>query len=48
MDEVELEQIREIENVWIAMSDGCRIAARIWLPKTAEQEPVPAVLEYIP
>jgi putative CocE/NonD family hydrolase len=48
VDEVELERIREIENVWIAMSDGCRIAARIWLPKSAEQEPVPAVLEYIP
>ena len=41
-------QIIEIENVWIPMSDGCRIAARIWLPKSAEQEPVPAILEYIP
>jgi putative CocE/NonD family hydrolase len=30
------------------MSDGCRIAARIWLPKSAETEPVPAILEYIP
>jgi len=43
-----LEQIHEIENVWICMSDGCRIAARIWMPKTAEDEPVPAILEYIP
>ncbi|MGH6920643.1 MAG: CocE/NonD family hydrolase, partial [Geminicoccaceae bacterium] len=41
-------EIVEIENVWITMSDGCRIAARIWLPKDAELEPVPAVLEYIP
>jgi uncharacterized protein len=40
--------IVEIENVWIPMSDGCRIAARIWLPKSAETEPVPAILEYIP
>ena len=30
------------------MSDGCRIAARIWLPAGAELEPVPAILEYIP
>jgi putative CocE/NonD family hydrolase len=40
--------IEEIENVWIELSDGCRIAARIWMPRTAEQEPVPAILEYIP
>jgi putative CocE/NonD family hydrolase len=40
--------IVEIENVWITMSDGCRIAARIWLPKGAETSPVPAILEYIP
>jgi uncharacterized protein len=41
-------EITEIENVWIPMSDGCRIAARLWLPKSAEREPVPAILEYIP
>jgi hypothetical protein len=41
-------EIVEIENVWIPMPDGCRIAARIWLPKSAEHEPVPAILEYIP
>jgi putative CocE/NonD family hydrolase len=40
--------IVEIENVWIIMSDGCRIAARIWLPEGAEAAPVPAILEYIP
>ncbi|MFP3907484.1 MAG: CocE/NonD family hydrolase [Acidimicrobiales bacterium] len=36
------------EHVWIPMSDGCRLAARIWLPESAERDPVPAVLEYIP
>ncbi|MGH6898649.1 MAG: CocE/NonD family hydrolase [Geminicoccaceae bacterium] len=41
-------EIVEIENVWITMSDGCRIAARIWLPKGADAAPVPAILEYIP
>ena len=48
MDITELDTIEEIENVWIPMSDGCRIAARIWLPKSAETTPVPAILEYIP
>lgn len=40
--------IREIENTWIPMSDGARLAARIWLPLDAEEHPVPAILEYIP
>lgn len=40
--------VREIENVWIPMADGCRLSARIWLPKNAVEEPVPAILEYIP
>ena len=30
------------------MSDGCRLAARIWLPVDAETTAVPAILEYIP
>lgn len=30
------------------MSDGTRLAARIWLPVDAETDPVPGVLEYIP
>lgn len=40
--------VRVIRHVWIPMSDGCRLAARIWLPENAEREPVPAVLEYVP
>jgi putative CocE/NonD family hydrolase len=40
--------VREIEQTWIPMSDGCRLAARLWLPETAERAPVPAVIEYIP
>ena len=38
-------EVREIETVWIEMPDGCRLAARIWLPDDAEQSPVPAILE---
>jgi len=30
------------------MSDGCRLAATIWLPEDAGQDPVPAILEYLP
>ncbi|EAR20970.1 CocE/NonD family hydrolase [Nitrococcus mobilis] len=41
-------QVRVIENLWIPLSDGCRLAARIWLPADAETHPVPAILEYIP
>jgi uncharacterized protein len=40
--------VRVIENCWIPMPDGCRLAARIWLPADAETIPVPAILEYIP
>lgn len=41
-------KVREIENVWIPMPDGARLAARLWLPEDAEVKPVPAILEYIP
>jgi uncharacterized protein len=40
--------VRVEEHLWIALSDGCRLGARLWLPQSAAQEPVPAVLEYIP
>jgi predicted acyl esterase len=40
--------VRIIENCWIPMSDGCRLAARIWLPADAQTTPVPAILEYYP
>lgn len=40
--------VKVIENVWIPLSDGCRLAARIWLPEDAAIRPVPAILEYIP
>ena len=41
-------EVEEIEHVLIPMSDGVRLAARMWLPAGAEQSPVPAILEYIP
>ncbi len=41
-------KVREIENTWIEMPDGIKLAARIWLPDDAEADPVPAILEYLP
>ena len=41
-------KVREIENTWIPMPDGTKLAARIWLPEDAEDDPVPAILEYLP
>jgi uncharacterized protein len=42
------EPFEVVDPVWIAMADGCRLAARLWLPKSAAATPVPAILEYIP
>lgn len=39
---------QEIENTWIPLSDGTRLAARLWLPIDAPEHPVPAILEYLP
>ncbi|MGZ6346500.1 MAG: CocE/NonD family hydrolase, partial [Anaerolineales bacterium] len=40
--------VKLIENTWITLTDGVRLAARIWMPTDAEQNPVPAILEYLP
>ena len=40
--------VREIEHLWIPLSDGARLAARVWLPVDADVRPVPAILEYLP
>ena len=40
--------VRVIENEWIPLPDGTRLAARIWLPTNAVHRPVPALLEYLP
>jgi putative CocE/NonD family hydrolase len=37
-----------LDPIWIPLSDGCRLAARIWLPEDAGARPVPAILEAIP
>jgi uncharacterized protein len=40
--------VRVIEHTLIPLQDGTMLAARIWLPEDAAQNPVPAILEYLP
>ena len=37
-----------IENDWIELPDGVRLAARIWLPEHADTRPVSAILDSVP
>ena len=41
-------KVKEIENLFIPLSDGTKLAARLWLPVDAEKNPVPALLEFLP
>lgn len=40
--------IRVLEHEQIVLSDGTTLSALIWLPKDAEQRPVPGILEILP
>src|ERR1700761_9573337 len=42
-----VEALRSEEPVGIDLSDGCRLAARLWLPPQSAGA-VPAILEYLP
>ena len=37
-----------LENEWIPLADGRKLAARIWMPNNADKKPLPAILEYLP
>ena len=41
-------KVRTLDPVFIAMPDGTRLVATIWLPEDADSRPVPAILELIP
>lgn len=45
--DIDQDQI-DTRDVWIPMPDGVRLHARVWLPRDAQQHPVPAILEYLP
>jgi predicted acyl esterase len=36
------------EGEWIVMKDGTHLAARLWIPDSAQHDPAPVVWEYIP
>ncbi len=40
--------ITDEPDMGIEMPDGCRLSARVWMPEDAHDNPVPAILEYIP
>ena len=37
-----------IEGEFIPLSDGVKLASKIWLPEDAHRDPVPAIIEYLP
>jgi len=41
-------RITETPDMQIILSDGTRLSARVWMPKDAGQNPVPAILEFLP
>lgn len=41
-------KVVEHPDMGIVMPDGCRLSARVWMPKDAEAHPVPAILEHLP
>ena len=40
--------VRVIENDWIELVDGVRLAIRLWLPEDAGSRPVSAILDAVP
>ncbi|MCR9127430.1 MAG: CocE/NonD family hydrolase [Rhodobacteraceae bacterium] len=43
-----LREITETPDMGIVLSDGLRLSARVWMPADATDDPVPAILEYLP
>lgn len=40
--------VEETQHLWIPMTDGTRLAARLWKPVGAHDAPVPGIVEMIP
>ena len=40
--------IHVVDNEWVEMADGVRLAVRLWLPNGSFEEPVPAILTSVP
>ncbi|EJM98143.1 CocE/NonD family hydrolase [Phyllobacterium sp. YR531] len=41
-------KITEQADMGVVMPDGCRLSARVWMPENANENPVPAILEFLP
>ena len=41
-------QVKSIENIFIPMLDGRKLACRMWIPENIDLEKVPAIFEYMP
>jgi uncharacterized protein len=41
-------KVKETANIFIPLSDGTKLAARLWLPTDATKNPVPGLLEFLP
>ena len=41
-------KVRHIENIWILLPDGVKLAARMWIAEGADADPVPAIIECVP
>ncbi len=46
--QTKLRSIIEVPDQSIVLSDGTRLSARIWRPEDSAQDPVPAILEFLP
>jgi putative CocE/NonD family hydrolase len=44
----EQKPFKVIENTWITLKDGTRLASKLWIPEAAASTPVPVVWEYLP
>jgi hypothetical protein len=40
--------VRVVDNDWVPLPDGVRLAIRLWLPEDAGQRPVSAILDSVP
>lgn len=43
-----LRKVAESADMGIELADGTRLSARVWMPEDAGNDPVPAILEFLP
>ncbi|QGK70696.1 CocE/NonD family hydrolase [Allosaccharopolyspora coralli] len=41
-------KVREDSHEWVPLTDGARLSATVWRPVSSDDDPVPAILEFIP